>query len=176
MVFKIHSNYFKYHYHDRIQILVVKCTNCGKYHAIIPSFSVPGTSQGTAEVEDFTENRAKGQSRAEAGKKLLEAGISFKHLKHIEKMFQRSTERMKAIFAGMVQILSSGLNWCQQLLNARNADDIIYQLNTYCLDRGVNAVFCNRANILIFQKTKPGSIDSNDLGPVTGPGIGIDSS
>lgn len=176
VVFKIHSHYFKYHYNTPIQILVVKCPNCRKHHAIIPSFSLPGTSLGTAEVQDFIKNRANGQSRLKAGKQLLDAGTSFKHLKHIEKMFHRTVERMKAIFAGVVQKSGNGLTWCRELLETRDTNDIIYTLNTFCLERGVNAVFCNRVNILLFLQNKPGTISSNNLGPVTGPGIGINSS
>lgn len=161
MIFKIHSHYFKYHYNDRIQILVVKCTNCSKYHAIIPSFSLPGTSLGTAETEEFSKNRASGQTWSKAGKRLLDAGISFRHLKYIEKMLHRAMKRMTAFFEDTMPSY---------------ADDFIYSLNTFCLERGVNAVFCNRVNILQFQKTRAGSIVSNNLSPAPGPGMGIDSS
>jgi len=50
---------------------VVKCHNCGTHHAIIPSFSLPGTSLGTKEVEIFYEKRASGSTRNEAGEELL---------------------------------------------------------------------------------------------------------
>jgi len=137
---------------------------------------LPGTSLGTAEVEDFIKNRDKGQSRSEAGKQLLDAGTSDKHLKHIEKMFHRAAERMKAIFAGTVQKLGNGLTWCQELLYTRETNGIIHKLNTFCLERSVNAVFCNRVNILLFRLNKPGAISSNDLGFATDPGNGINSS
>ena len=65
------SNYMKYYYQVQIRILVVKCHNCGTHHAIIPSFSLPGTSLGTKEVEIFYEKRASGSSRNEAGEELL---------------------------------------------------------------------------------------------------------
>jgi hypothetical protein len=91
-------------------------------------------------------------------------------------MFHRAAERMKAIFAGTVQKLGSGLTWCQELLYTRETNGIIHKLNTFCLERSVNAVFCNRVNILLFQLNKPGTISSNDLGFATDPGIGINSS
>jgi len=61
----------KYYYHVQIRILVVKCHNCGTHHAIIPSFSLPGTSLGTKEVEIFYEKCASGSSRNKAGEELL---------------------------------------------------------------------------------------------------------
>lgn len=173
---KIHCSYFKYYYNNSIQILVVKCTNCGTYHAVIPSFSLPGTSLGTVEVENYIANLAIGKPRAEAGKQLLDNGISYKHLQQIEKMFHGSVERTKAIFVTTAPQEGSGLAWCRKLLTIQESTNIIYELNTFCLQHRVNAVFCNRFNILLFRELKAGSIASNNLGFVTSPAPGVDSS
>lgn len=61
--FKYHSKYKKYHYDDLIIIYVLKCCFCKKHHALIPSFSIPGTSLGTEEVEQYVINREEGYSR-----------------------------------------------------------------------------------------------------------------
>ncbi|MBA7699556.1 hypothetical protein ES703_108254 [subsurface metagenome] len=150
--------------------------NCNKYHSIIPSFSLPGTSLGTFEVEDFIKNREDGRSRVIAGKKLVDEGISIKHLKYIEKMIHRSRLRMNAFFPEAKEAFSKNHDWYRALLNTQNISNLFYQLNTFCLHRNTNAVFCNRFNILIFQKSKPGTIFSNNMGSITDSGIYIDSS
>lgn len=131
---------------------------------MIPSFSLPGTSLGTAEVEDYIKKREDNKSRREAGKKLLEAGISFKHLKHIEKLFRRSVQHMKGLLPQSGHEYLHGIDWCNSLLQQEEPEYFIYKLNTFCLNHGVNAVFCNCVNILIFKKNKPGSIFSNNMG------------
>ena len=49
-----HSSYQKYLYEQRITILRLRCRGCGRTHAVIPSWSLPDTSVGTAEVESAT--------------------------------------------------------------------------------------------------------------------------
>lgn len=58
--FSRHGVYEKYHYQRFIPILRVRCLTCRKTHALIPSFSVPGTSIGMKEVESFIFKRAGG--------------------------------------------------------------------------------------------------------------------
>jgi hypothetical protein len=154
----------------------VKCKRCSKYHAVIPSFSLPGTSLGTAEVEDFVKKRKLNQSRKEAGAQLLEKGISFKHLKNIEKMFDRSQLYMKAIFPDMVDDYSKGIDRCLNPEKKEQPENLIYFLNHFCLSRNVNAVFCNRLNILLFNTAKAGTLNSINLGFASTPSHAIDSS
>jgi hypothetical protein len=68
-----HATYEKYYYGVRIMIIRVLCTHCGITHAIIPSFSLPGTSIGTEEAENYLEDRAHGASRMKAGKHFFRA-------------------------------------------------------------------------------------------------------
>lgn len=173
---KKHTSYFKYLYSQAIQILVVKCERCNKYHAVIPSFSLPGTSLGTAGVEDFIQKRKLNQSRREAGEQLLEKGISFKHLKNIEKMFNRSQVRMKTIFPDIADDHLKGVDWCLHLLKREQTDNLFYFLNYFCLNRNVNGVFCNRYNILLFNTAKVGTLNSINLGTTGMSSHVIDSS
>ena len=48
-----HSSYQKYLYEQLITILRLRCRGCGRTHAAIPSWSLPDTSVGTAEVERY---------------------------------------------------------------------------------------------------------------------------
>jgi hypothetical protein len=63
-----HATYHKYYYEEQIPIIRVTCTECEITHAIIPSFSLSGTSIGTREAEDYLEERARGASRTKAGR------------------------------------------------------------------------------------------------------------
>lgn len=119
---------------------------------------------GTAEVEDYIKKRENKKSRKESGKKLLDAGVSFKHLKHIEKMFLRSAQNMKTLLPQLGNEYLHGIDWCNYQLCQEKQKQFIYKLNTICLNKGINAVFCNRVNILIFKKNKPGCIFSNNMG------------
>ena len=47
------SSYQKYLYEQLITILRLRCRGCGRTHAVIPSWSLPDTSVGSAEVERY---------------------------------------------------------------------------------------------------------------------------
>jgi hypothetical protein len=72
--FKRHARYTKYYYSKELWILRLKCEVCGTTHAVIPSFSLPGTSIGAKEAEEYLIKRAEGVGRGVAGKVLLQAG------------------------------------------------------------------------------------------------------
>jgi hypothetical protein len=63
-----HAAYKKYYYSELIVIVRLLCTRCGTTHALIPSFSLPGTSIGTAEAESYLHARSEGASRMQAGR------------------------------------------------------------------------------------------------------------
>jgi hypothetical protein len=63
-----HATYKKYYFEELIKIIRVLCTQCGITHALIPSFSLPGTSIGTEEAESYLKARAEGASRMKAGR------------------------------------------------------------------------------------------------------------
>lgn len=96
-----HGSYSKYHYRQRLQLLRLRCKACGSTHALIPEFSLPGTSLGTREVEQFVSDRANGVSRVDAGKVLRERGVAVEYLRRIERMIVTALERAKALFADL---------------------------------------------------------------------------
>lgn len=149
--FIYHSHYSKYYFHISILIHVLKCLSCNKHHSLLPSFSLPGTSLGTHEVEEYIISREKGATRREAGNELLSKGVSFKHLSYIEKVIKVCLLRFEALIPGH-------LNTKEFLMG------FILAFNLLCLENRINAIFCNRVNILIFHKRKAGRIYSNDLG------------
>lgn len=161
--FKYHSKYTKYHYNETIVIYVLKCQGCKKHHALIPSFSLPGTSLGTKEVEQYIIDRNNGHSRREAGAALTENGVSFKHLSYIERLMRVCLLRFEVLLP--------------QRVNTRYLlPGFIKYFNFLCLKNRINAVFCNRVNILRFWKRRPGRIYSNDMGSSGLPPDALDSS
>ena len=70
-----HSSYQKYLYEQPITILRLRCRGCGRTHAVIPSWSLPDTSVGSAEVERYLLARERGDSRAVALAELRERGM-----------------------------------------------------------------------------------------------------
>jgi hypothetical protein len=83
-----HGVYEKYLYFACIPILRVRCRSCRCTHAVIPSFSLPGTSLGTVAVEVFIADRGAGCSRRVAGSLLIERGVSEGYLRRIEKLIR----------------------------------------------------------------------------------------
>ena len=69
-----HSSYQKYLYEQLITILRLRCRGCGRTHAVIPSWSLPDTSVGSAEVERYLLARERGVSRAVALEELRARG------------------------------------------------------------------------------------------------------
>jgi hypothetical protein len=53
----------------------VRCKHCRCTHAMIPSFSLPGSSVGTAEAEGYLMERERGVGRGRAGVELLCRGM-----------------------------------------------------------------------------------------------------
>jgi len=182
--FKIHSNYFKYYYWERIQILVLYCKECKKFHAVIPSFSLPGTSLGSQEVEQLYIGVNNNQTYLEAGKGLLENGISEDHLGYIvNKTIPRMINHMQTMFPGPRQtseanyaaIAYDGLEYIEYFLRPDTCEQFILKINSYCLSHQVNAIFCSRYNIINFTKRKSGVYNSNKITPSSGDGIALDS-
>ena len=136
-------------------------------HALIPSFSLPGTSVGTQETDQFLCDRAAGLSQAKAGKYFIDKGMSKKYPAFLEKKIKRDILRMKALLPGLGDPTSSGVDYLRSLIKPVNKEKVygvISPVNCICLANSVNAVFCNRISILIFAKRKPGIISSLNHG------------
>lgn len=159
---KRHARYWKHYYLEQIQILRVRCSSCRTTHALIPSFSLPGTSGGTDEAEKYLKKRCSGVGRGTAGKFLLELGVSEKYGLHLERMFQSSVDRAKAMFPEARNPELNGMEWVSSVVEDPSRP--LYSLNCFCLQREVNAVCFCRASILRFRTSKSGKAISHHLG------------
>jgi hypothetical protein len=147
---KKHAKYNKYYYREQIIILRCLCTYCRTTHAIIPSFSLPGTTVGTEEVEEYLELREQGVGRRRAGKMLLEKGMSETYCYSLDKTFEKAVARTKSLFEDAWDPRTEGILWIKKVTG--NKKHPILSLNQFCLDNGYNAVCFSRAAIIIFRK------------------------
>ena len=145
-----HGSYEKYYYTEELPILRLRCKSCNKTHAILPSFSLPGTSIGTGEAEEYLTSRAEGKSRRESSTCFEDCGLAEIYPKQLEKMFSKAIFRAKALFPHHGEVTLSGIDWIESVCKTRNQP--LYCLNKFSLDQGVNSVCFNRCTILIFRE------------------------
>jgi hypothetical protein len=147
---KKHAWYSKYYYSESLRILRCICTACGVTHAIIPSFSLPGTSVGIEEAQIYIQLREQGQGRRKASK--LFSGtkeMSTNHPAVLDKAFRVAVDRAKAIFAGQADERLEGCAWIASLTG--EVDQPMVRLNQYCLEHRVNGVCLTRYPIHLFR-------------------------
>lgn len=147
-----HAWYRKYHYSGQVRILRVRCVGCGRTHALMPSFSLPGTSMGTEEAEGYLMGRTQGLSRANAGRALLEQGMGVRCLKALERKLEVAVNRGKAALAGRVDGQLEGLRWIEALCGPTTRP--LFALNQAALRSGMNALCFCRASILIYRRDR----------------------
>ena len=145
-----HGSYCKYYYDEELQILRLCCGNCKTTHAIIPAFSLPGTSIGTQEAEEYLISRAEGKSRSKSSKCFEDCGLAEIYPKQLERMFSEAISRAKALFPHHGEAKLSGIDWIESVCKTRNQP--LYRLNKFSLKQGVNSVCFNRCTILIFRE------------------------
>ena len=159
---KKHASYWKHYYLEQIQILRVMCSACDTTHALLPSFSLPGTSGGTEEVEAYLKSRHEGVGRGRASKRFQELRVSERYGLQLEKMFARSVDQAKALFPQAGEPYVNGMEWVHTVVE--NPSRPLYSLNCFCLQQGVNAVCFCRVSILRFRPSKTGGGFSHNLG------------
>src|SRR5271157_4001382 len=136
-----HGSYHKYHFHHLIAIVRVRCRNGRRTHAMIPSFSLPGSSVGTEETEGYLMARERGVGRGRAAVELLRRGMGEGYSKHLERMFATAITRAKAVFADYGDGRLQGLAWVRSVVG--HAEHPLVELNRFCLVHGANGVcFC----------------------------------
>lgn len=141
--FRRHAQYCKYHFRSRIEILRVRCASCFVTHALIPSFSLSGTSLGCEEVEDYLVARARGASRGKSAGVLVQHGLAEGCAKRVERMFSVAVAQGKALLPRLGLEQATGLAWVESVCGA--SDRPLYQLNRLGLDHRVNGLcFCRR--------------------------------
>ena len=147
-----HSSYEKYLYEQRITIRRLRCHGCGHTHAVIPSWSLPDTSVGTAEVERYLMARERGDSRAVALEELSARGMHAGYGKQLERRLQVIVNRAKALWPQAAAPQLDGLAWIRDACAPRSTATPLLGLNHFCLDHRVNAICCSRISILLFRQ------------------------
>ena len=161
--FKRHAVYWKYYYQEIIHILRLRCTICTTTHAIIPAFSLPDTSIGTQEVEDFLYLRESGLSHKKATAFFVDNDYLRSPPFWLEKTLARSVRNAKALFPGLGDHSKQGPAFIKSVVG--DCENAIVRFNLFCLENGVNCAFCSRASILIFKKNYPGNDISHNFEP-----------
>ena len=169
-----HAKYQKYYYAEQIEILRVRCGDCRVTHALIPVFSLPGTSIGTEEAEEYLLARQKGTGRGTAAKGLQEQGLSDRYAKQLDLMFAAAVNRAKALFPQVDATVQDPMSWVTAAVGA--TDTPLLSLNRHCLAKHFNCLCFCRSSIIIF-KPKNAATDASLNYDATGPPAGrIDSS
>jgi hypothetical protein len=168
-----HAVYRKYYYDEQIEILRVRCRGCRVTHAIMPSFSLPNTSIGTDEAERYLKGRASGQSRARAGRCLLERGLSSDYPRRLEQMMEVAVARGKAVWPQAGRQHLRGLEWVSSVCDAHGRP--LLAMNLFALQHGVNALCFCRSSILLFGRPGVRGRHSHDRGTAAAEGRTIDS-
>jgi hypothetical protein len=145
----LHARYLKYHFATSIEIQRVRCRHCGRTHALIPVFSVPGTSLGREEAEKCLQARAGGASRWTAAAELVQRGWELRVGKRLERMLGTAVERAKAIWPEAAELTLGPRAWIQAVCGS--GEQPILGMNRFALEHGVNAICFCRAPILLFR-------------------------
>lgn len=164
--FNRHGRYEKYHYTRRISIVRIRCGGCGTTHAVMPSFSLPGTSVGTGEVEQYLKNRHHGMSRRKAAQVFAGLGLHDEYPENLERMFAGAVIRAQVLLDDERTFTDTGYAWLQSRLG-KEITRPLWELNKLCGLHGYNPVFFSRSSILIFPKQKTGIQISHN--PPTAP-------
>ena len=117
---------------------------------MIPSFSLPGLSVGSAEVERFLSAREAGQSRATASAELRARGVSEHYPKRLERMFVAAIARAKASLPAQGTKPLQGLAWVRSVVG--DADHPLVELNRFGLAHRINGICFCRPSILLFTR------------------------
>lgn len=118
---------------------------CSSTHALIPEFSIPNTSLGTYEAEEYRKLRSNSISQSKAITIFTELGFGSKYGISLERRFRTAYRKSKAIFTDTTDPLNSP------------KDLPITTVNRLYLQRGYNPLYFSRNNILRIREIKQGS-------------------
>ena len=152
--FTYHCRYQKYYYQKLIFIIRVKCLICGCTHALIPEFSLPGTSIGTAEADKYLSARIKNVSQKKAAPIFTDQGMNRDYGIRLEKKFKQANRKAMVLFHGETDILHNPLLLFLSDENPYNSP--ILAVNSLFLKRGYNPLYFSRNNILRIREIKTG--------------------
>jgi hypothetical protein len=163
----LHARYAKYHFANSIEIQRVRCRRCGTTHALIPLFSVPGTSMGREEAERCLKTRWEGASRSAAGAELVQQGMEERSGRSLERKLAIAVERAKAIWPQAADTSFSAQEWIKAVCGSTAHP--IAEMNRFALEHGVNAICFCRATILFFRPRIRGGRPSHKPASAAGP-------
>lgn len=160
--FARHGHYAKYYYAKQIRILRLRCRGCRRTHALLPSFSLPGTSIGTEEAEAYLVAREEGVGRGRALRELEALGVGGEYGKRLERMLVVAVSRAKALWAAEPANEFNGLAWIAALTGS--VERPLWSLNRLSLERGYNCLCFCRASILRFHSRSASTRGSHNRG------------
>lgn len=164
---KIHDWYTKYYFQELIETLRLRCADCRKTHAVIPSFSFPGTSIGTEEAESVIEMADEKNSSYAITKKVFPEQQESHYVNQLIKKFNSYILNAKAIFTEHGDHSLSGLSWLQSVTEIKERP--LFHFNQFCLEQEVNCLFCTHIRFLWIFQNKPGSRISHNSTPTGFP-------
>lgn len=132
----------------------VRCRSCRRTHALIPSFSLPGLSIGSAEAERYLIAREAGVGRGRAAAELSALGMSGGYPKRLERMLATTVTRGKALLVALGKEQLQGLAWLRSVVG--DVEHPLVELNRIGLAAGVNGICFSRASILLFPAPSRG--------------------
>ena len=162
-----HARYRKYHFANTIEIQRVRCRFCGTTHALIPVFSVPGTSMGREEAERCLKARWEGASRWSAGAELVQQGMEQRSGRNLERKLAIAVERAKVIWPQGADTRFNPQEWIKAVCGSTGQP--IEEMNRFALEHGVNAICFCRATILFFRPRIHGERPSHKPASAAGP-------
>ena len=160
-----HGWYTKYFYAPRIRILRVRCRRCRVTHALMPRFSLPGTSIGTAEAEKYLLARAEGLGRGGASAVSEHRGVSSRYAKQLDRMFATAVARAKALFPEAAEVRLPAMEWVYTVVGSKAAP--LWSLNRFCLAHQYNCICFARASIIRFAPRSARTASSHNRGSPT---------
>lgn len=163
----LHARYVKYHFAKSIEIQRVRCRCCGTTHALIPLFSVPGTSMGREEAERCLKARWEGASRTAAGAEFVQRGMEERSGRSLERKLATAVERAKAIWPQAADTSFSPQEWIKAVCGSTAQP--IEEMNRFALEHGVNAICFCRATILFFRSRIRAGRPSHEAASAAGP-------
>ena len=127
---------------------------CGSTHALIPDFSLPGTSIGSPEADRYMKLRLSGSSQKEVSEIFTNRGLDEKYGISLEKKFTYASRKSQVLFPCENDLLHYPL----LLFQSETADstNIITAINCLFLKRGFNPLYFSRNNILRIRELKTG--------------------
>lgn len=171
--FARHATYCKYHFRAHIEILRVRCRVCRVTHALIPSFSLPGTSVGTEEAEAYLIARTEGASRGKAGAILKACGMGEVYPKRLERMIATAVQIGKALLVGTGNGELNGLAWVDSVCG--RSDRPLYDINCFGLNQRLNGLcFCRRW-LVKYRRFRVDGQTSHNSDSASGPQADVDS-